>query len=54
MRLLLAPAVTFSDRSTSTIYTESLQPPQIHSHYKRIIPSLTYIPFIPLLIFSIY
>ena len=49
MRLLLAPAVTFSDRSTSTIYTESLQPPQIHSHYKRIIPSLTYILFIPLL-----
>ena len=49
MRLLLAPAVTFSDLSTSTIYTESLQPPQIHSHCKRIIPSLTYIPFIPLL-----
>ena len=41
MRVLLAPAVTSSDRSTSTIHTESLRPLQIHSHYKRIIPSLT-------------
>ena len=41
MRVLLAPAVTFCDRSTSTIYTESLRPSQIHSHCKRIIPSLT-------------
>ena len=46
---LLAPAVTFNDRSTSTPYTESLQPPQIHSHYKCIILSLTKIPFIALL-----
>ena len=37
MRVLLAPAVTSSDHySTSTIHTESLQPPQIHSHYKGI------------------
>ena len=49
MRVLLAPAVTSNDRSTSTPYTESLQPPQIHSHYKCIILSLTKIPFIPLL-----
>ena len=49
MRVLLAPAVTFNDRSTSTAYTESLQPPQIHSHYKCIILSLTKIPFIALL-----
>ena len=49
MRVLLAPAVTFNDRSTSTPYTESLQPPQIHSHYKCIILSLTKIPFIALL-----
>ena len=45
----MAPAVTSSDRSTPTPYTESLQPPQIHSHYKCIILSLTKIPFIPLL-----
>ena len=31
------------------LYTESLRPRQIHSHYKSIIPSLTWIPFIPLL-----
>ena len=52
MKVLLAPVVTSNDRSASTIYTESLEslrPPQIHSHYKRIIPSLTSIPFIPLL-----
>ena len=44
MKVLLAPVVTSDDRSASTIYTESLeslQPPQIHSYYKRIIPSLT-------------
>ena len=41
MRALLALAVTFRDRSTSTIFTEPLGPPQIHSHQKRIIPSLT-------------
>ena len=49
MRVLLAHAVTSSDRSTSTIHTESLRPPQFHSHHKRIFPSLTQIPFIPLL-----
>ena len=49
MRLLLAPTVTSSDRSTSTIHTESLRPLQIYPYYKRIIPSLTWIPFIPLL-----
>ena len=49
MRALLAPTFTSSDRSTPTPYTESLQPPQIHSHYKCIILSLTKIPFIPLL-----
>ena len=32
------------------VRTECLRPPQIHSHYKRIIPSLTWIPFTPLLI----
>ena len=47
----MAPAVTSNDRSTSTPYTESLQPPQIHSHYKCIILSLTKIPFIALLNF---
>ena len=36
MRVLLAPAATSNDRSISTPYTESLQPPQIHSHYKCI------------------
>jgi len=49
MRALLTPAVTSSDRSTPTPYTESLQPPQIHPHYKCFILSLTKIPFIPLL-----
>ena len=49
MRVLLAHAVTSSDRSTSTIHTESLRPPQFHSQHKRIFPSLTQIPFIPLL-----
>ena len=49
MRVLLAPTVTSSDRSTSTIHTESLRPLQIYPYYKRIIPSLTWIPFIPLL-----
>ena len=49
MRALLAPTFTSSERSTPTPYTESLQPPQIHSHYKCIILSLTKIPFIPLL-----
>lgn len=41
MRVLLAPAVTSRDHSTSAIHTESLRPPQIRSHYKRIIPFLT-------------
>ena len=41
MMVLFAPAVTSSDRCTPTIHTESLQPPQFHSHYNRIIPSLT-------------
>ena len=36
MRVLLAPAVTSSDRCT-----ESLRPSEFHSHYKRIVPSLT-------------
>ena len=45
----MAHAVTSSDRSSSTINTESLRPPQIRSRYKRIIPFLTKIPFIPLL-----
>ena len=37
MKVLLAHAVTSSNRSTSTIHKESLRPPQIHSHhYKRI------------------
>ena len=45
----MAHAVTSSDRSQSTIHTESLRPPQIRSRYKRIIPFLTKIPFIPLL-----
>ena len=49
MKVLLADVVTFSNRSTSTIHKESLRPPHIHSHYKRIIPSLTKVPFIPLL-----
>ena len=40
MRVLLVPAVNSSDRSTSTIHTESLRPPQIHSHYKCIFLSL--------------
>ena len=41
MRVLLAPAVTSSDRCTSTVHAESLRPSEFHSHYKRIIPSLT-------------
>ena len=49
MKVLLADVVTFSNRSTSTIHKESLRPSHIHSHYKRIIPSLTKVPFIPLL-----
>ena len=36
MKVLLAYAVTSSNRSKSTIHKESLRPPQIHSHYKRI------------------
>ena len=36
MRVLLAPVVTSSVRSTSTSYTESLRPPRIHCYYKRI------------------
>ena len=36
MKVLLAHAVTSSNRSTSTMHKESLRPPQIHSHYKRI------------------
>ena len=31
MRVLLAHAVTSNDRSTSTIHTVSLRPPQIHA-----------------------
>ena len=34
MRVLLAPAVTSRDRSTSIIHTKSLRPPQTHSSYK--------------------
>ena len=40
MKVLLAPAVSFRDHSTSIIFTAPLRPPQIYSHQKRIIPSL--------------
>ena len=43
MKVLLAHAVTSSNRSTSTIQKESLRPPQIHSHYKRIHYSISYL-----------
>ena len=36
MKVLLAHAVTSSNRSTSTIHKEALRPPQIHSHDDRI------------------
>ena len=49
----MAPGVTSRDRFTSCYihhtHTKSLRPPQIHSQYKCVIPSFTYIPFIPLL-----
>ena len=43
MKVLLAHAVTSSNRSTSTTHKESLRPPQIHSHYKRIYYSISYL-----------
>ena len=43
MRVLLAPAVTSRDRSTSAIHTESLRPPQTHSSYKVKYYSISYL-----------
>ena len=50
MTVLLTPAVTSRDHSTSAIHTESSQPPQTHSSYKVEYYSVSYLnTFHPLL-----
>ena len=43
MTVLLTPAVTSRDHSTSAIHTESLRPPQTHSSYKVKYYSISYL-----------
>ena len=47
------PSLLVSTSCTSTIYTESLRPSQIHSQYKRIIPSRLFLKY-PSSHYSIY